>query len=217
VVVINSAVVFQLLAGPDKALNVRWDAQSVLDFVLDLRNGAVGFNSNSYGLTREALHKNLPGVIDLFQLLHVQLRQLLFGRCFPDLLARGIVSARDATPSLQSATLHLSQELEVSLRRHEGQLQTEVATKSAAAHRRRDARDECRGAESGRQGRGVITAGSKSGMKPKKIKKSNLGTPHPGTAGGLYCKAPLAVGFYIVQESGWTSLSWPNSETADSC
>lgn len=82
-VVVKSAVVLQLLAGKDEALNVRWDAQSVLDFVLDLTNGAVGFNSNSYGLTREALHKNLPGVIDLFQLLYVQLRQLLFGRCFP--------------------------------------------------------------------------------------------------------------------------------------
>jgi hypothetical protein len=111
VVVINSAVVFQLLAGPDKALNVSWDAQSVLDFVLDLRNGAVGFNLNGYGLTGEAFHKNLHGVIDLFQLLYVQWRQLLFGRCFPDVLARGIGSARDATPSLQSATLHLSQEL----------------------------------------------------------------------------------------------------------
>ena len=54
VVVRKSATIFELLAGKDQALLIRWDTLLVLDFGLDGLDGVRGFHLEGDSFTRKA-------------------------------------------------------------------------------------------------------------------------------------------------------------------
>ena len=55
IVVAQSAPIFELLAGEDQSLLVRWDAFLVLDLGLDIVNCVRGLDLKGDGLAREGL------------------------------------------------------------------------------------------------------------------------------------------------------------------
>ena len=59
VVVRQSTAIFQLLAGKDKTLLVRWDSFFVLDFSLDILNGIRRLNLKSDGLSGKGFNEDL--------------------------------------------------------------------------------------------------------------------------------------------------------------
>merc|ERR1719352_400338 len=59
VVVLESAAIFELLAGEDETLLVRGDALLVLDLGLDSLDGVGALHFESDGLPSECLHKDL--------------------------------------------------------------------------------------------------------------------------------------------------------------
>merc|ERR1711937_179922 len=59
VVVRQSAAVFQLLAGKNQPLLIRWDSLLVLNLRLDVVDCIAGFHIKSDSLASEGLHENL--------------------------------------------------------------------------------------------------------------------------------------------------------------
>jgi hypothetical protein len=62
IVIRESATIFQLFAGKDESLLVRWDALLVLDFGLDVVDRVARLNVQRNSLTREGFYENLHGV-----------------------------------------------------------------------------------------------------------------------------------------------------------
>jgi len=59
VVIGQSATIFQLLAGKDQTLLIRWDTFFVLDLCFDILDGVTWFNFEGDGLPSESFDKNL--------------------------------------------------------------------------------------------------------------------------------------------------------------
>jgi len=59
VVVRKSAAIFQLFAGEDEPLLVRWDSFLVLNLGLDILDGIRGLNLEGDSFPSEGLHKDL--------------------------------------------------------------------------------------------------------------------------------------------------------------
>ena len=59
IVVAQCAAIFELLAGEDKTLLVRWDAFLVLDLGLDVVDGVGRLHLEGDGLAREGLDEDL--------------------------------------------------------------------------------------------------------------------------------------------------------------
>ena len=57
VVIAQGAAIFELLAGEDQALLVRWDAFFVLDLALDVVDRVGGLDFEGDGLAREGLYE----------------------------------------------------------------------------------------------------------------------------------------------------------------
>jgi hypothetical protein len=63
VVVGEGAAIFELLAGEDQALLVRWDALFVLDFGLDVVDGVGGLDFEGDRFTREGFDEAADGLV----------------------------------------------------------------------------------------------------------------------------------------------------------
>ena len=63
VVIRQCSTIFQLLAGEDQSLLVRWDAFLVLDFGLDIVNCIRGLDFEGDGLAREGLDEAVGRVL----------------------------------------------------------------------------------------------------------------------------------------------------------
>jgi len=66
VVVRKSATIFQLFAGEDEPLLVRWDSFLVLNLGLDILDGIRGLNLEGDSFPGEGLHKDLHFILSLF-------------------------------------------------------------------------------------------------------------------------------------------------------
>jgi hypothetical protein len=65
VVVRQSTAVFELFAGEDQALLVRWDALFVLDLALDIVDRIGGLHLEGDGLAREGLDEAVENVLEI--------------------------------------------------------------------------------------------------------------------------------------------------------
>ena len=59
IVITEGTAIFQLLAGEDQALLIRWDTFLVLDLGLDILNGISRFDIESDGLAGKGFDENL--------------------------------------------------------------------------------------------------------------------------------------------------------------